>query len=113
MAKYVATHITIEGKKIQLPDPVDIDIDIDNDNDDITSVGSRYIVDWNGKKVHIPAKGEMGLFYSPEIGRTITDPAEIRIAEYATMPLDSWLKCIRIIQMPIFTSKQLRLITTP
>lgn len=108
MAKYVATRIMIGGKKIQLPDPVDID----NDNDDITSVGSGYIVDWNGKKVHIPAKGE-GLYYSPEIGRTITDPAEIRIAELATMPLDSWLKCIRMTMIPIFTSKQLILITTP
>ena len=71
-----------------------------------------YIAYWNGKKFHIPAKGE-GLFYSPEIGRTITDPVEIRIAELATMPLDSWLKCIRMTMIPIFTSKQLRLITTP
>lgn len=71
-----------------------------------------YIAYWNGKKIHIPAKGE-DLYYSPEIGRTITDPDEIRIAELATIPLDSWLKCIRIMMTPIFTSKQLRLITTP
>lgn len=43
----------------------------------------------------------------------LTDPDEIRTAELATMPLDSWLKCIRIMMTPIFTSKQLRLITTP
>lgn len=71
-----------------------------------------YIAEWNGKKIHIPAKGE-DLFYSSEIGRVLTDPAEIRIAEIATMPLDSWLKCIRMTMIPIFTSKQLRLITTP
>lgn len=41
----------------------------------------------------------------------LTDPVEIRIAELATMPLDSWLKCIRMTMIPIFTSKQLRLIT--
>lgn len=71
-----------------------------------------YIAYWNGKKIHIPAKGE-DLYYSSEIGRALTDPVEIRIAELATMPLDSWLKCIRIMMTPIFTSKQLRLITTP
>lgn len=43
----------------------------------------------------------------------LTDPDEIRTAELATMPLDSWLKCIRMTMIPIFTSKQLRLITTP
>lgn len=43
----------------------------------------------------------------------LTDPDEIRTAELATMPLDSWLKCIRMAMIPIFTSKQLRLITTP
>lgn len=70
-----------------------------------------YIAYWNGKKFRIPAKGELcGFFQSPEIGRAITDPVEIRIAEYATMPLDSWQQCIRITQIPIFTSKQWRLI---
>ena len=87
MAKYVATHIEIGGKKISFPDPVEI---------------------------RIPTKGELcGSFYSPEIGREITDPDEIRIAVLATTSIDYWLKCIRITQMPIFTSKQLRLITTP
>lgn len=43
----------------------------------------------------------------------LTDPNEIRTAELATMPLDSWLKCIRMTMIPIFTSKQLILITTP
>lgn len=101
MAKYVATHIKIGGKKIAFPDPVDID-----------DTGTAYIADWNGKKFPISANcGE--LFYSHEIGRVLTDPAEIRIAELATMPLDSWLKCIRMTMIPIFTSKQLRLITTP
>ena len=71
-----------------------------------------YIAYWNGKKIHIPAKGE-DLYYSTEIGRALTDHAEIRVAELATMPLDSWLKCIRMTTIPIFTSKQLRLITTP
>ena len=73
-----------------------------------------YIAYWNGKKFRIPAKGEMcGSFHSPEIGRVITDPDEIRIAVLATTSIEYWLKCIRITQMPIFTSKQLRLITTP
>lgn len=71
-----------------------------------------YIAYWNGKKIHIPAKGE-DRYYSSEIGRVLTDPAEIRVAELATMPLNSWLKCIRMTMIPIFTSKQLRLITTP
>lgn len=71
-----------------------------------------YIADWNGKKFRIPAKDEWLGYYSPEIGRMITDPVEIRIAELATMPLDSWLKCIRMTMIPIFTSKQLKL-TTP
>lgn len=84
MAKYVATHIEIGGKKISFPDPVEI---------------------------RIPAKGELcGFFRSPEIGREITDPDEIRIAVLAAMPLDNWLKCIRVIRMPIFTSKQWGLI---
>ena len=71
-----------------------------------------YIAYWNGKKIHIPAKGE-DLYYSSEIGRALTDPDEIRTAELATMPLDNWLKCIRIMMTPVFTSKQLRLITAP
>ena len=98
MARYVATHIEIGGKKIPFPDTVD--------TDDATAA---YIADWNGKKFLIPVKGD-GFYYSPEIGRAITDPVEIRIAEYATMPLDSWQQCIRITQIPIFTSKQWRLI---
>ena len=73
-----------------------------------------YIAYWNGKKFRIPAKGELcGFFHSPEIGREITDPDEIRVAVLATTSIDYWLKCIRITQMPIFTNKQLRLITTP
>ena len=70
-----------------------------------------YIAYWNGKKIHIPAKGELcGSFHSPEIGREITDPDEIRIAVLATTSIEYWLKCIRITQMPIFTNKQWRLI---
>ena len=85
MAKYVATHIEICGKKISFPDPVEI---------------------------RIPAKGELcGIFHSPEIGREITDPDEIRIAVLATTSIDYWLQYIRVIRVPIFTSKQLKLIT--
>lgn len=73
-----------------------------------------YIAYWNGKKFRIPAKGELcGSFHSPEIGREITDPDEIRIAVLATTSINYWLKCIRMTMIPIFTSKQLRLIPTP
>ena len=78
---------------------------------------ARYFMTCDGKEIILPPASEdpppLSFFYSPEIGRAITDPDEIRIAEFATMPLDSWLKCIRMTMIPIFTSKQLRLITTP
>ena len=75
---------------------------------------ARYFMTCDGKEITLPPASyppPLSFFYSPEIGRTITDPVEIRTAELATMPLDSWLKCIRMTMIPIFTSKQLRLIT--
>lgn len=78
---------------------------------------AKYFMTSDGKEIILPPASEdppsLSFFYSPEIGRAITDPVEIRTAELATMPLDSWLKCIRMTMIPIFTSKQLRLITTP
>lgn len=78
---------------------------------------ARYFMTCDGKEIILPPASEdpppLSFFYSPEIGRAITDPDEIRTAELATMPLDSWLKRIRMTMIPIFTSKQLRLITTP
>lgn len=78
---------------------------------------ARHFMTSDGKKITLPPASEdppsLICYYSPEIGRAITDPVEVGVAELATMPLDSWLKCIKITQMPIFTSRQLRLITTP
>ena len=78
---------------------------------------AKYFMTSDGKKIALPPASEdpppLSFFYSPDIGRAITDPDEIRTAELATMPLDSWLKCIRMTMIQIFTSKQLRLITTP
>lgn len=81
----------------------------------LTIMHNKLNMTCDGKEIILPPASEdpppLSFFYSPEIGRTITDPDEIRTAELATMPLDSWLKCIRMTMIPIFTSKQLRLIT--
>lgn len=78
---------------------------------------ARHFMTSDGKKITLPPASEdppsLSCFYSPEIGREITDPDETRIAVLATTSIEYWLKCIRITQMPIFTSRQLELITTP